>query len=200
MQRITITIILLLCLVFQGCNERHDYREALSRAESVMDTNPDSALNILDSLNEYSSDFDRHFNMQYQLQLTNARMKSGVLFTTDSLTLSLVDYFDSNEVGKPTGADMAEGKLTLPVIYALQHSPYMSMTPLAQKVKTGTINADEIAVLVEFAKEYGGIDYARTKMDEIAIKVQDYIEHHVNDPQLKDAFYAYLEYAIQRKL
>ena len=96
MQRITITIILLLCLVFQGCNGRHDYREALSRAESVMDTNPDSALNILDSLNEYSSDFDRHFNMQYQLQLTNARMKSGVLFTTDSLTLSLVDYFDSN--------------------------------------------------------------------------------------------------------
>lgn len=95
MQRITITIILLLCLVFQGCNERHDYREALSRAESMMDTNPDSALNILDSLNEYSSDFNRHFNMQYQLQLTNARMKSGVLFTTDSLTLSLVDYFDS---------------------------------------------------------------------------------------------------------
>ena len=96
MQRITITIILLLCLVFQGCNEHQDYREALSRAELVMNTNPDSALNILDSLNEYSSDFDRHFNMLYQLQLTNARMKSGVLFTTDSLTLSLVDYFDSN--------------------------------------------------------------------------------------------------------
>ena len=112
----------------------------------------------------------------------------------------IFDYFDSNEVGKPTGADMAEGKLTLPVIYALHHSPYESMMPLAQKVKTGTINADEIAVLVEFAKEYGGIDYARSKMDEIALKVQDYIHKQVSDPLLKDAFTAYLEYAIQRKL
>lgn len=112
----------------------------------------------------------------------------------------IFDYFDSNEVGKPTGADMAEGKLTLPVIYALHHSPYESMMPLAQKVKTGTINTDEIAVLVEFAKEYGGIDYARSKMDEIALKVQDYIHKQVRDPLLKDAFTAYLEYAIQRKL
>ena len=112
----------------------------------------------------------------------------------------IFDYFDSNEVGKPTGADMAEGKLTLPVIYALHHSPYESMMPLAQKVKTGTINTDEIAVLVEFAKEYGGIDYARSKMDEIALKVQDYIQKQVSDPLLKDAFTAYLEYAIQRKL
>ena len=112
----------------------------------------------------------------------------------------IFDYFDSNEVGKPTGADMAEGKLTLPVIYALQHSPYESMTPLAKKVKTGTINADEIAVLVEFTKKYGGIEYARSKMDEFAAGVQDYIDHHVHDPQLKDAFSAYLEYAIERKL
>jgi octaprenyl-diphosphate synthase len=37
-------------------------------------------------------------------------------------------------------------------------------------------------------------------MDEIALKVQDYIQKQVPDPQLKDAFTAYLEYAIQRKL
>ena len=79
-----------------GCEERQEYRDALSRAEAVMETNPDSALVVLDSLSAYSSDFNRHFNMQYQLQLTNARMKSGILFTTDSLTLSLIDYFNSH--------------------------------------------------------------------------------------------------------
>jgi len=112
----------------------------------------------------------------------------------------IFDYFDSEVVGKPTGADMAEGKLTLPVIYALHHSPYESMMPLAQKVKAGTINADEIAVLVEFTKEYGGIDYAQQKMNDIAKDVRIYIDECVKDDFLKDAFTAYLEYAIKRKL
>ena len=112
----------------------------------------------------------------------------------------IFDYYESDELGKPTGADMADGKLTLPVIYALQHSPYESMMPLAIMVKSGTINADEIAVLVEFTKEYGGIEYACQKMDEIAIEEQSFIDNYVKDQQLKDAFSAYLEYAIQRKL
>lgn len=111
----------------------------------------------------------------------------------------IFDYFDSAEVGKPTGADMAEGKLTLPVIYALSHSPYESMMPLALKVKAGTINTDEIAVLVEFTKKYGGIEYAQQKMDEIAQDVRRYIDENVKDPALKDAYFAYLEYAIARK-
>ena len=96
MNKFNYTLLFLLCFASLGCEERQEYRDALSRAEAVMETNPDSALVVLDSLNAYSSDFNRHFNMQYQLQLTNARMKSGILFTTDSLTLSLIDYFDSH--------------------------------------------------------------------------------------------------------
>ena len=67
----------------------------------------------------------------------------------------IFDYFDSKEIGKPTGNDMAEGKLTLPVIYALNNSHLDSMMNLARKVKSGGVNADEIAVLVEIAKETG---------------------------------------------
>lgn len=96
MKKFNYILLFLLCFASLGCEERQEYRDALSRAEAVMETNPDSALVVLDSLNAYSSDFNRHFNMQYQLQLTNARMKSGILFTTDSLTLSLIDYFDSH--------------------------------------------------------------------------------------------------------
>ena len=62
----------------------------------------------------------------------------------------IFDYYDSKEIGKPTGNDMAEGKLTLPVIYALNNTYFESMHTLARKVKAGTINLDEIAVLVEF--------------------------------------------------
>ena len=96
MNKFNYILLFLLCFASLGCEERQEYRNALSRAEAMVETNPDSALVVLDSLNAYSSDFNRHFNMQYQLQLTNARMKSGILFTTDSLTLSLIDYFDSH--------------------------------------------------------------------------------------------------------
>lgn len=111
----------------------------------------------------------------------------------------IFDYYDSKEIGKPTGNDMSEGKLTLPVIYALTHSDSQAMFTLAKKVKAGTINADEIAVLVEFTKQNGGIEYAEQKMEEFAKEAQKYIDESVK-PELKQAYTAYLDYVIQRKL
>lgn len=111
----------------------------------------------------------------------------------------IFDYYDSKEIGKPTGNDMTEGKLTLPVIYALTHSDSQAMLTLAKKVKAGTINADEIAVLVEFTKQNGGIEYAEQKMNEFAKEAQKYIDESVK-PELKQAYTAYLDYVIQRKL
>jgi octaprenyl-diphosphate synthase len=94
---------------------------------------------------------------------------------------------------------MTEGKLTLPVIYALNNTNMPAMQTLAKKVKAGTINPDEIAVLVEFTKQYGGIEYAEQKMEEFAREAQVYIEECVK-PELKPAFKAYLDYVIQRTL
>ena len=111
----------------------------------------------------------------------------------------IFDYYDSKEIGKPTGNDMTEGKLTLPVIYALTHSDSLAMQTLAKKVKNGTINNDEIAVLVEFTKQNGGIEYAEQKMEEFAKEAQKYIDECVK-PELKAAYTAYLDYVIQRKL
>ncbi|MBR4730031.1 MAG: polyprenyl synthetase family protein [Prevotella sp.] len=109
----------------------------------------------------------------------------------------IFDYYDSKEIGKPTGNDMTEGKLTLPVIYALNHTDMPSILTLAKKVKAGTINPDEIAVLVEFTKTHGGIEYAEQKMEEFAKEARKYIDESVK-PELKDAFTAYLEYVVQR--
>ena len=120
----------------------------------------------------------------------------GIIF---QIRDDIFDYFDSKEIGKPTGNDMAEGKLTLPVIYALNNTNYESMQTLAKKVKAGTINPDEIAVLVEFTKQNGGIEYAERKMEEFAKEAQKYIDECVK-PELKDAFKAYLEYVIQRNV
>ena len=119
----------------------------------------------------------------------------GVIF---QIRDDIFDYYDSKDIGKPTGNDMLEGKLTLPVIYALNHTNMESMLNLARKVKAGTVNADEIAVLVEFTKQQGGIEYAEQKMVEIARESQLFIDRYVKEKALKDSFKAYLDYVIQR--
>ena len=119
----------------------------------------------------------------------------GIIF---QIRDDIFDYYDSKEIGKPTGNDMAEGKLTLPVIYALNKYPLESMLTLAKKVKNGTVNTDEIAVLVGFAKTSGGIEYAEQRMNYFADEARKYIDAYVTDDSLKAAFNAYLEFVIQR--
>ena len=121
----------------------------------------------------------------------------GIIF---QIRDDIFDYFDSKEIGKPTGNDMMEGKLTLPVIYALNHTNFESMQTLALKVKAGTINLDEIAVLVEFTKQQGGIEYAEQRMEEFSKECMGYINSSVKEKAVKDALTAYVDYVIQRNL
>ena len=86
-------IVVILCM-FLSCGIRREYKDALLRAETVMDEHPDSALQILDSLGQHESEFSRHFRMQYQLHRQNAVNKTSDKFTSDSLCQVLVSYFD----------------------------------------------------------------------------------------------------------
>ena len=84
---------LTLCILV-SCGTRREYKDALLRAETVMDEHPDSALQILDSLGQHETEFSRHFRMQYQLHRQNAVNKTSDKFTSDSLCQVLVSYFD----------------------------------------------------------------------------------------------------------
>lgn len=119
----------------------------------------------------------------------------GIMF---QIRDDIFDYFDSKEIGKPTGNDMAEGKLTLPVIYALNHTNFESMQTLAKKVKAGTINQDEIAVLVEFTKQQGGIEYAEQCMQDFSNLCMAYIDSSVKEKAIRDSLTAYVDYVVQR--
>jgi octaprenyl-diphosphate synthase len=110
----------------------------------------------------------------------------------------IFDYFESADIGKPTGNDMAEGKLTLPVIYALNTVGDEAMFALARKVKEGTVTADEIAVLVDFTKKNGGIEYARMRMDELRMQCDAFIRGSVGDREIGDALTAYVDFVIRR--
>ena len=110
----------------------------------------------------------------------------------------IFDYYDSAEIGKPTGNDMAEGKLTLPVIYALNSTCNAEMLELARKVKQRTVTTDEIATLVAFTKENGGMEYAEQKMEHFRSLAQQFINRNVQQEDIKNALTAYIDFIVQR--
>lgn len=120
----------------------------------------------------------------------------GIIF---QIRDDIFDYYDSKEIGKPTGNDLAEGKLTLPVIYAINSTQDEQMIALARKVKARTITTKEIARLVEFTKQNGGIQYAERRMLDFHREAMAFIENEVNSPEIAKAFQAYLDFVIQRK-
>lgn len=120
----------------------------------------------------------------------------GVIF---QIRDDIFDYYDQSEIGKPTGNDMAEGKLTLPALYALNSTHDKEMTEIAYKVKDGTVSKEEIARLVSFTKENGGIEYAEKKMWEIHASSLALLDKEVEDGPVKDSLKAYLDYVIERK-
>lgn len=119
----------------------------------------------------------------------------GIIF---QIRDDIFDYYDSAEIGKPTGNDMAEGKLTLPVLYALNATGDEEMKTLAYKVKDHVINADEIACLVDFTKNNGGIEYAENCMQKFHNSGCQFIEDHVSNTELKASLRAYLDFVIKR--
>ena len=110
----------------------------------------------------------------------------------------IFDYSQSSEIGKPTGNDMAEGKLTLPVIYALNSTGNVTMRALAMKVKDRTVTPDEITMLVDFTKKNGGIEYAEKRMNDFSVLCKDYVAQHVVDQEVRDSLYAYIDYIVNR--
>lgn len=121
----------------------------------------------------------------------------GVIF---QIRDDIFDYYDSKEIGKPTGNDMVEGKLTLPVIYALNSTGNEQMMKLARKVKAHDVSQEEIAQLVAFTKQNGGIEYADKRMWEFHAESMDFLDTYVEDKDVYQALKAYLDYVIERKI
>lgn len=111
----------------------------------------------------------------------------------------IFDYYDSEaEIGKPTGNDLAEGKLTLPIIYALNSTENEEMNALARKVKAHDVTGEEIEKLVAFAKDNGGIEYAERRMWDFHAEAQSFIDTYVKDESVRTSLQTYLDYVIKR--
>lgn len=119
----------------------------------------------------------------------------GIIF---QIRDDIFDYYDSKEIGKPTGNDMAEGKLTLPVIHAVNNGGDEDMKRLALKVKDHSVTAEEIASLVDYTKRMGGIEYAEKRMWDFHAEAQRFLAERVGQQEIKEALQAYLDFVIKR--
>jgi octaprenyl-diphosphate synthase len=111
----------------------------------------------------------------------------------------IFDYFDNEEIGKPTGNDMLEGRLTLPVIYALNTTGNESAKKIALKIKRRKANLKEIDELTDFAKQHGGIEYAHKIMNDYKEKALALLSVFP-DTNVKRALVSYVDYMIERKI
>lgn len=111
----------------------------------------------------------------------------------------IFDYYEDSKIGKPTGNDMLEGKLTLPVIYVIQHADNERVTQLAARVKSGEASAAEIAELVDYTKSHGGIEYAERRMRELHNEALQLLDAWQN-AEVRESLRGYIDFVVDRDL
>ena len=110
----------------------------------------------------------------------------------------IFDYYASDVLGKPTGNDMREGKLTLPSLYVLNTHKDEAMIELALKIRRLEATGEEIALFIEYVKQYGGIDYASRVMVDYRNKALAVLPDSISE-ELKTALTSFIDYVIERK-
>lgn len=108
----------------------------------------------------------------------------------------IFDYF-TNAIGKPTGNDIREGKVTLPLLYALRNAPENEKKELLEIITSYNYTDENIHKLIDYAKEHGGIEYAYRKIEEIKTKAEMLIEG-IPNTEVRDALDATVDYIVER--
>jgi octaprenyl-diphosphate synthase len=78
----------------------------------------------------------------------------------------IFDYQAKGALGKPTGNDIKENKLTLPLIHALSNADRSTRKAILSRLRKSKRSQKAVEEVIQFANEYGGIDYATQKMNE----------------------------------
>ena len=128
----------------------------------------------------------------------NAALFGELLGIAFQIKDDIFDYYKSDVLGKPTGNDMREGKLTLPALYVLNTLKDEAMISLALKIRSLEATSEEIAHFIDYVKTNGGIDYATEVMVNYRNQALQILPQ-TTSPQLRDALTAYIDYVIERK-
>ena len=110
----------------------------------------------------------------------------------------LFDYSDE-QIGKPTGIDIKEQKMTLPLIYTLNHCSKKEKAWIINSVKKYNKDKKRVKEVIEFVKANGGIAYTIEKMYDYRNKALDLLEEFPDSPY-KKSLVQMIDYVVERKI
>ena len=110
----------------------------------------------------------------------------------------LFDYTDE-KIGKPTGIDIKEQKMTLPLIYSLNHASKQDKKWLINSVKNHNKDKKRVKEVIQFVKSNGGIEYTVQKMKDYQKEALSLIEVYPNSPY-KESLTKMVNYVIEREI
>jgi len=109
------------------------------------------------------------------------------------------DLFDygSQKIGKPTGIDIKEQKMTLPLIYTLNNCSNKDRDWIVNSIKRHNKDPKRVKAVIAFVKDNGGLDYAVSKMKEFQSQALGLIQHYP-ESKYKEALVMMVNYVIDR--
>jgi octaprenyl-diphosphate synthase len=128
------------------------------------------------------------------VQLANFGEKIGIAF---QLKDDLFDY-GNKKVGKPTGIDIKEKKLTLPIIFSLNNSSKSKKRWLINCIKNHNNDKKVVQEVIKYVKESGGIEYTISKLKLFQNEALDYLKEYP-DNQYKESLIKLVNYVIERE-
>jgi octaprenyl-diphosphate synthase len=109
----------------------------------------------------------------------------------------IFDYFDDTTIGKPVGNDIREGKVTLPLIYAIEHANDTEKAYFIELLRQKDFSDENVQKLIFFAKRNRGVDYAGQVMQRYADRAKASLAAFP-DTDAKEALQAFVEYVMLR--
>ncbi|OJW96947.1 MAG: polyprenyl synthetase [Bacteroidetes bacterium 43-93] len=149
-----------------------------------------SLLSSACSAGAFSSSGDINISEQFRL----FGEKVGIAFQIKD---DLFDYGEDN-VGKPTGIDIKEKKMTLPLIYTLQNVDNATKRQIIYIVKNQNTNRKKVQEVIDIVRKSGGIEYAAKKMADYKNEALAMLDNYAPSPA-KEAMISLVDYAIDRK-
>ena len=110
----------------------------------------------------------------------------------------LFDYYNDDIIGKPTGIDIKEQKMTLPLIYTLKHANKKDYRFIIQTVKNYSTDSERVAKVLQLVKQSGGIEYTIEKMNHFQQQAIQLLKTF-DDNESRKSLELLVNYVIERK-
>ena len=110
----------------------------------------------------------------------------------------MFDYTQSTLIGKPTGIDIREQKMTLPLIQTLNTVDKKLKNYIINIIKNHHKDDEKVAEVIALVKENGGLDYAKEKMYEYHNTALDLLKPF-DENQAKESLILLLDYVVNRQ-